>query len=54
MATGLGADRGKGAHLRAVLAHVFATGAAEGDQVARDVTGIAAQFVLDRQVVATG
>ncbi|MNO65181.1 hypothetical protein D3C76_559260 [compost metagenome] len=54
MAAGLGADRGEGAHLSAVFAHVLTAGTAEGDQVARDVTGVATQFILNRQVIATG
>ncbi|MOA13749.1 hypothetical protein D3C78_1338120 [compost metagenome] len=53
MAAGLGADGSERAHLRTVLAHVLAPGTAEGDQVARDFTGIAAQLILDRQVFAT-
>ncbi|MND70352.1 hypothetical protein D3C80_618540 [compost metagenome] len=32
---------------------MFAPGTAEGDQVARDLTGVSAQLILDRQVVAT-
>ncbi|MNZ54569.1 hypothetical protein D3C78_724720 [compost metagenome] len=53
MAAGLGADRGEGFHLGAVLAHVLATGATEGDQVARNLAGIGTQLVLDGKDVAT-
>ncbi|MNC35798.1 hypothetical protein D3C75_842930 [compost metagenome] len=47
MTAGLGADRGEGAHLRAVLLHVLATGAAEHPQGTRDIH-VGGQFVDHR------